>query len=486
METMRLNNKYFMLTILFMVMGIVACDGVLDINDSPNNPTSSTPALTLPSGMLYSGQVIGIDFALMSGFTAQYWTQSPQAGQYEIYDRYNYNGSATQAGWSNAWYGAMADLQFVKKQGVIDGLSNHSAIATLLLAYQYQVMVDMFDQVPFDEAISGNEGILQAAYEPGEAVYDKLIDLVDEGLGMIVLGGIAPGAEDLMLQGDMETWAKFGNTLKLKIYMRQSEARPTVAQNGIQALESAGVVFLGSGENVAINYPGSTGNQNPLYSGDVSASPGIGNNNISGSASVIQRMLDADDPRVDFYYDPSVNASAHIPIVQGDGVEEDGSETRNDFSTPSSVNVAGPSTPVYYITGHESLFLQAEAVARGWISGDAKTAYDEAMNAAFVFADGADPTSLIADGGAYAYTGLESIHTQKWLSMAGTQCVEGWAEFRRTDTPALEQSSEGVAANLNGSKFPRRAFYPVVELSNNPNTPANSNIGDPVWWDINE
>lgn len=483
---MRIINKYLALTLIFTVFGMVSCDEALDINNSPNNPASSTPALTLPAGMLYSGQVIGLDFALVSGFITQYWTQSPQAGQYEVYDRYNYNGSSTSAGWSNSWYGAMADLKYVKERGVEEGLFNHAAIATLLLAYQYQVLVDMFDQVPFDNALSGGEGILQADYESGEAVYDKLIELIDEGLDLIVPGGIAPGAEDLILQGDMDMWAKFGNTLKLRIYMRQSEARPSVAQAGIQALENSGAVFLGAGENVAISYPGSNGNQNPLYSGDVSANPGLGDVNISASASVVQRMLEAGDPRVDFYYDPSVTTNTHVGIVQGEGVEEDGNDTRDDFSTPSSVNVAGPSTPVYFITGHESLFLQAEAVARGWMTGDAKTAYDAAMNAAFAFAGGYDPANLIADGGAYAYGGLESIHLQKWLSMAGTQCVEGWAEWRRTDVPQLEQSVEGTAANLNGSQFPRRAFYPVVEIANNPNTPANINIGDPVWWDVSE
>lgn len=483
---MNFYHKYVFLTLCFLVFSVLSCDDALDINNSPNNPANSTPQLTLPSGMLYSGQVIGLDFALVSGFIAQYWTQSPQAGQYEVYDRYNYNGNQTAAGWSNSWYGAMADLQYVRVKGQEEGLFNHAAIATLLMAYQYQVMVDLFDQVPFDDALKGEDGVLQASYESGEAVYDKIVGLVDEGLNLIVPGGVAPGTEDLMLQGDMDMWTKFGNTLKLKIFMRQSEVRPSVAQNGIQALLSSDAAFLGPGENVALNYPGSSGNQNPLYSGDVSAAPGLGNVNISGSASVIDRMLDAGDPRVDFYYDPSAETGNHIGIIQGEGVEEDGNETRNDFSTPNAVNVAGPSTPVYYITGHESLFLQAEAIARGWAPGDARETYNAAMMAAFEFAGGFDATPLIAEGGTYAYEGLISIHTQKWLSMAGTQCVEGWAEWRRTDTPVLEQSVEGTAANLNGSQFPRRAFYPVVELANNPNTPVNTNIGAPVWWDISE
>ena len=480
-----MKNK-ILLTLAFISLGLFSCSDSLDINESPNNPSASTPALTLPAAQLYSGQTMGIDFALVSGFLAQYWTQSPQAGQYEPYDRYQYNGNHTSAGWQSSWYGALADYKFIKEQGVEDGLSNHAAIATLLMAHQYQVLVDLFDQVPFDEALTGGEGVLQPAYQTGDVVYDRIITLIDEGLSLIVNGGIVPGAEDLMLSGDMDTWRKFGNTLKLRVFMRQSEARPAIAEAGIRALEQAGVQFLAEGEDVFISYPGTTGNQNPLYSGDVTTAPGLGDVNISGSASVMQRMIDAGDPRVDFYYDPAVNTGFHAPIIQGEGVEEDGTDERDDFSTPSAINVSGPTTPVYFMTGHEGLFLVAEAINRGWMSGDAKSAYDRAVAAAFLFAGGLDASPLIAAGGAYEYTGLASIHTQKWMSMAGTQCVEGWAEWRRTDTPTLEQSLEGTAASLNGSKFPRRAFYPVQELNNNRNAPANTNIGSPVWWDTGE
>jgi len=481
----KMKNKY-LLSFLFMGMCFVSCDDSLDINDSPNNPVESTAALTLPTGQLYAGQTIGIDFALLSGFIAQYWTQSPAAGQYEVYDRYNYNGSSTNAGWQNSWAGALADYKFVEEKALEQGLVNHAAVAKLLMAYQIQVLVDLFDQVPFDEALDGKNGNLQPAYQSGMEVYDRLIPLIDEGLELITPGGIVPGNEDLMLGGNMEMWRKFGNTLKLRIYMRQTEARPTVAEEGIRALQMSGAEFLSEGENVFISYPGSSGNENPLYSGDVSTTPGIGDNNISGSASVIQRMLDAADPRVDFYYDPAITSGDQVGPAQGAVVEEELGDVRNNYSTPSDANVTGPSTPVYFITGHESLLLIAEAVARGWMSGDARAAYDRGVQAAFLFANAGDASSLLADGGVYQYQDMSSIHLQKWLSMAGTQVVEGWAEWRRTDTPKLEQSEFGTGASLNGSQFPRRAFYPVAELNNNPNTPVNTNIGDPVWWDTGE
>jgi len=48
--------------------------------------------------------------------------------------------------------------------------------------------------------------------------------------------------------------------------------------------------------------------------------------------------------------------------------------------------------------------------------------------------------------------------------------------------PQLQQSSAGTGASLAGSALPQRTLYPTSEVSNNPKTPANKNIGEPIWW----
>jgi hypothetical protein len=460
-----------------------SCDDSLDINTSPNNPASSTPELTLPVAQVAQAYTLGLDFNILAGFMTQYWTQSPLASQYASFDRYNYNSTATSTGWLHSWAWTLEDLEFVRKQALDSGKPNHAAVANFLQAYQFQVLVDLFDKIPYDEALQGKDGNLTAAYEDGAAVYAKLITKIDEGLALISDGGITPGSEDLYLNGDMHTWRKFANTLKLRIYIRQSGVDPTASQAGIQALMNSNASFLEAGENVFLAYPGTSENENPLWRGDVSSN-GLGNVNISASASIVNLFKEVDDPRVSFYFDEAADGSGMIGVPQGAAVVRLLNDQRAQYATPNSNNIAGSTSPVYLITGHESLFLQAEAAALGWTSADAKALYDEAVLAAFNFTNN-DGASFIASGGAYEYKGIEDIHFQKWLSMAGTQNVEAWAEFRRTDVPSLEQSEAGTGASLNGSSFPRRAFYSVQEQSNNPNTPSNGNIGDPVWWDVN-
>lgn len=78
---------------------------------------------------------------------------------------------------------------------------------------------------------------------------------------------------------------------------------------------------------------------------------------------------------------------------------------------------------------------------------------------------------------------LEQIITQKWLAVFPNG-NEGWAEFRRTDYPALlnivENNSDGdVPAN----KFIKRIKYPDSEGTNE-NCPADNSQGARVWWDI--
>ena len=50
----------------------------------------------------------------------------------------------------------------------------------------------------------------------------------------------------------------------------------------------------------------------------------------------------------------------------------------------------------------ESLFLQAEAVQRGWITGDAKALYESAVTQSFIYlAFEEDPANDAADAAAY-------------------------------------------------------------------------------------
>lgn len=486
-------NILYKKTLLFMMgIGLItfSCDEVLDINQSPNAPSGSTTAFTLPVAQTTIAYMMNLDLGIMTGFLSQYWTQAYQASQYQVYDLYNYNGNQTATAWLHSYAWALEDLKYVEQKAIADGTPNYAAIAKILSAYTYQIIVDVWDKAPYTEALQGKDGNLNPVYDDGETIYNGIIQDIDEALGMIntSASAITPGADDFLYGGDMDAWIRFANTLKLRIYLRQSEVRPDVAQTGIEALYADGAAFLVPGYDAFVPFPGGANNENPLYRGDISPN-GLGGVNINGSATIIEEFVENGDPRVDFYFDPPSTGpftGVQLGIPQGEGINQLGSAPITDNSVPSSTNVVAPDSPVYFMTAFESLFLQAEAVERGWGTGDSEALYNAAVAESFAFTGNAGAeVALLA--GAYAYPSgsderLEAIAKQKWLAMCGIMNVEAWAELRRFDYLDLEPSPTGSGASLNGSTFPQRSLYPTSEVSTNTNAESNANIGDPVWW----
>jgi hypothetical protein len=98
------------------------------------------------------------------------------------------------------------------------------------------------------------------------------------------------------------------------------------------------------------------------------------------------------------------------------------------------------------ISAAESYFLQAEAVQRGWMSGDAKDLFQKGITASFEYlgvvnADDAAAAyyangKVLSDWNATpASRKIEAIVTQKWAASAISDNYEAWTEYRRTGFP---------------------------------------------------
>lgn len=88
-------------------------------------------------------------------------------------------------------------------------------------------------------------------------------------------------------------------------------------------------------------------------------------------------------------------------------------------------------------TASESLFIIAEAAQRGWISADAETFYNNAINQSLqAWGKGAAYSTFITGANVKYNNTLQRIMEQKWI--ASWNCsVEAWMDFRRTGFPAL-------------------------------------------------
>jgi hypothetical protein len=68
----------------------------------------------------------------------------------------------------------------------------------------------------------------------------------------------------------------------------------------------------------------------------------------------------------------------------------------------------------------------------------------------------------------------------KWVSNLGNG-VEAFNDWRRTGYPQLIPSTQPQTPD---GSIPVRLLYSSNELSSNPNLEEQSQLIDPVWWDV--
>jgi len=457
----------------------------LDINRDPDllSPEQVPMSSELPGSITGIVATMGSNYAIAGGMWSQFWTQSAVANQYKTLDDYSIPNSAGQitGAWSNM-FDALTDIRNIKANAVRSNNWNYYLIATCLEVYASQLLVDMWGTIPYTEA--NNTAILNPAFEAGDVVYDNMVrdlkDALDRDLSESPIAN-APGSSDFIFGGDMDSWTQFANTLLLKVYMRQSEARPAVAQEGITSLINSGAQFL-SQDAAVTQFSDEASKRNPLYENE-REQLNVGTN-LRASMTLGSFLQNAADPRLPFVYD-------------GTNFQLQGNY--NDGLPTSSIIIMAYDDPVYFISKAESYFLQAEAAVRYMNGANAEALYNQAVEAAFDRYD-LDASGLLA--GLYAYPNgsnddnIKAIITQKWVSLFPGNGCESFIEQNRTGFPEISgvpQTDAGyVPGELSysiegrtGGLFPKRFLYPLNELQRNTNAPAPSVITDAVWYDVN-
>jgi hypothetical protein len=462
------------------------CSDFLDVNENPNQTTEALPSLVLPSAQAAIGMVLGNHYQIYGSMWSQYWTQNRSSSQYKIVDQYLLQGSGFDRPWQILYADGMQDLQFMINQADAEPVKQYAAIAMILKAYDLQLLTDAFGDIPMKDALQGEELNLNPHYDAQAEVYDTIFALIDRGISLFNKNSeYLPGTEDLIFAGDLDSWIAFGNTLKLRAYLRLSEVNAAKAEEGIASLASA--TFLTT--DAQISYSATGGNQNPLYA----EMQGLGQTpNLVASETAVNQMKAMNDPRLTSFYS-FAGATTNINAIPQGSFNIPPSSTF-PLSQPSPKvggaprNAASALAPVKFISAAESYFLQAEAAARGWLAGDARTLYEQGITASFESYDVTPGNYITTAVAAFPATGLEAqlkaIITQKYFAMNGNQGFESWSEWRRTGYPDFfVQSAE---SSLAPGQFPQRFLYPNTELTRNPNFPGAKIVTDKVWWDTKD
>jgi len=485
MKTINLKNaKKLLVLALVGTLGLTSCNKFLDVNENPNNPETATPSLLLPTVEAAISQVIGNSFQVYGNIWGQYWTQNPTSSQYRSIDRYQVLNTAMDRSWLILYRSALNNAELIINSNEAAN-DNYKGIAYLLKAYTFQVATDAFGDIPLSEALKAN-GNLNPKYEAQAVVYDSIFNYIDKGLALLATPQAVPvSTQDMIFNGDLDKWKAFANTLKLRAYLRISNVDASKAAAGIKALYAKNAAFLD--QDASITYTTTGGNENPFYNEMV----GLGKTqNVVASGTVIQAFVKNNDPRRFSFYNKLSGQDTIAFILQGDF----NANSAKLVSSPSplvggrAVDPTSATAPVKLFSAAESKFLQAEAVVKGWGTGDAKALFESGITTSFTAtANASDAAKYIAEAPDAKFTGdteakLKAIITQKYYAMCGFQGFESWTEWRRTGYPTFFTTS--IASTLGEGRMPLRMPYANSEATSNTNYPGNVVIYTPVWWDV--
>ena len=488
-------NKYL---ILFLTgLFVASCAEDLDINRNPNVPDEINAGLALTSAEATIATVVGGEFMNLGGFYAEYHTQAPSASQFETIDSYNLNTAYANTPWTQLYAGALTDLKYVTDESNAAGDTGTALMAEVLRGYTYQMLTDLFGDVPYAEALQ--EGNITPHVTPGEEIYADVIARIDAAVAAYEANPSEPlvGLQDVIFDSDMDKWVQFANTLKLRMYIRMAytpQANPTA----VMALMNEGN-FLTDDAKFDL-FAESTDKTNPFYGTFLSiAGTGLGDVNHVASNTIHDFYTENNDPRLEAAFRAS-QTGTYTSIPQGTG-----NQFNNTATAYARPNVSA-TTPVFFMTVSESEFLQAEAAIRYAGGTGAQAHYNAGVAASFdTYSEyfgltGASAATFTGAGGAYEYQSggtveqmVRQVIIQKWAAMPYVNNIEAYIEATRTKFPeVVEEGTQDYAEGnripsaisiLPGTTIPSILFYPDSEVTRNPNITQHTSVTENVWWD---
>ena len=418
-------------------------------------------------------------------------------------------------------YSNLNELKNITEDPVTLAIAQTIKVAAMLR------VTDTYGPIPYTQI--GQGGKITVPYDSQEAVYDAMFAELDEVIATLTenkLSGISPNA-DPVYDGTAVKWCKFANSLKLRMAMRIVYADPVKAQKyAEEAVRHEIGVFASNADNATLRTVAFGDKGNPLYTAIKYNQPTGCNTggDTHAAADIICYMNGYNDPRRPVYFIPS----------EFEGFEYAGIRIRIEKPALNSVgrkysgvNIS-PSDPLVWMNAAEVAFLKAEAKAVfdfNMGAGSAEEFYNEGVRLSFeqhnvagyeayIMDDTSRPASYIDPAGLNNYSSVlsditikwdegapvekkqERIITQKWIANFNNG-NEAWADYRRTNYPALMPASDAgnKSDGLVSSEFgARRMKYPLAEYTNNGenvNAAVSQHLGGPdrmstrLWWDCN-
>jgi len=482
--------------VLLIMIASTSCDTYLDVNTDPNNPTEVTPDLVLPVGQWYTADLYQDDRGInhLGNMMMFNWGEAYGFSWYD--EEFNYLVTTT-------FYDDLFDRSYssaLKQYHILTELDaevygSYKAIGMIMKAYHFQLLVDLYGDVPYSEALLRGENPTPA-YDDASLIYDDLLVQLNDAISTIKTAeesatNVLPGEDDTMFGGDMTSWIQFANTLKVRILTRLSDVRDAAfIQDELNIIATEGSGYITGDAGINPGYLVEENKQNTYWDElgwDVSGTVQLTNDATCATQFIIDYLQNTNDPRISLMYEEP--ADGHLGVDQG--ADNNDPALGPDFvSNIGPGHLKSPTMTAVIFTEAELYFNLAELAFKGF-GGDPKEYYYDGVLASMDYL-APDATNNVQKRDSYlnqsfqnvsydaSSNKLEAILTQKWLATNGITAEQSWFDYSRTGLPSFIPVSEDASTD----DRPVRLAYPASEITaNNENVPDQPNVfTNKIFW----
>lgn len=530
-----IKNKIKALSLLILI-GFIGCEtGDLNQLNDPSNltPASADPELLLNNVQLQFVNAIAYNEDNEDGINiraAEFVRMQHLFGAYA--GPFSLTSGSIDNDWTFLYRETLQDIKTLIPLAEERDLQGFIGVAKIIQAYSYVTLVDTWGDVPYTEALLGNENP-NPSVDGGQSIYNAMLTIIDEGIAAIN----SPNAvmpNDLFYAGDKAKWTKMARTLKFKMYAQMRLVGDY--RNEINSLISEGLI-TSADEDFAFQYStvaSSTGESRHPYYALCYDADGSDDYMTSYYVNLLKADKGFEDPRLRYYFyrqEPSTPTGDDLSCEgeagfnfchlgdfywtrdhgDDDGVPPDGTKRTTyglypiggafdaDNFITGSVNTGANGAGIFpFLLSSYVKFLQAESALTLGTTGDPKMLLESAIresmdkvlnfipaqvDAAFA-ASTADVDAYVVyvlgqyDAAATDNEKLDVIMKEYYIALWGNG-LEAWNNYRRTSLPS--DLSPHVKTS---GEFPRAFLYPATVV----NTNANINqqpVTTKVFWDTN-
>ncbi|MBK6947818.1 MAG: SusD/RagB family nutrient-binding outer membrane lipoprotein [Haliscomenobacter sp.] len=198
-----MKYKFKLLWAFALVFMLSSCGDMfdLDINVDPNNPQTNTPNLLLTNAQRELAYQINAYSDNAQGFM----------GIISSFDSWQISQSAFNGRWRTAYSSILKDLEgIIATNSGATGSPQYLGIAQLLKAYIVSNMVDFFGDIPYSEALRGDDptgAIKNPKFDDDQAIYAECLKLIDQGIANVTNARVPVAVSgDVIYGGSAAKW----------------------------------------------------------------------------------------------------------------------------------------------------------------------------------------------------------------------------------------------------------------------------------------